>query len=86
MEERDFGLRQSRSSAVYFSAGSISHKRASYCLASFSAAALVVPVAEKYATNVFAFIGIIIAAHTSAKIIRFIVSVYFSINSTAGQP
>ena len=46
---------QSKSSLVYISWGMISNKSASFILASFSATALVIPDALKYATNCFIF-------------------------------
>lgn len=50
-------LVQSKSSAVYFSAGTISNRSASIAAAKSSARPRVVSVALKYATSVFFFMG-----------------------------
>ena len=52
---RDFLLVQSRSSAVYASAGSISKMSAFTACAMVLATVAVVPVAEKYTTSAFLF-------------------------------
>ena len=54
-------------------------------MASRSAAAFVVPVAEKYATNVFAFIDVIHAAQRSAKKNSFFISIVLIIFGLPGK-